>query len=122
LPACQHQVKDDMEVFTMEAPGADGDRVRQAVAVMAELLAADHLKPAQPPALVEELAPFNELEQVATRCGANSARFKLDVLSTPPPRQRHLPGGDLWISRPPSFSWTTAPVSYANDACAPAMK
>jgi len=28
---------------------------------------ADHLKPAQPPALVEELAPFNELEQVATR-------------------------------------------------------
>jgi hypothetical protein len=28
LPACQHPVKDGMEVFTMNAPGPDGDRVR----------------------------------------------------------------------------------------------
>src|SRR5437870_3313417 len=59
LPACQHQVKDGMEVFTMEAPGADGERVRQAVGVMTELLAADHLKLAPPPALAQELSPFN---------------------------------------------------------------
>ena len=92
LPACQHQVKDNMEVFTMEAPGPDGERVRQAVEVMAELLAADHLKPAVPPALVEDLAPFNELEQVATRCGANTERFRLDVLSNPPPEAPALAG------------------------------
>jgi hypothetical protein len=49
LPACQHQVKDGMEVFTMNAAGPDGDRVRQTVKVVTELLAADHLKPANPP-------------------------------------------------------------------------
>ena len=26
LPACQHQVKEGMEVFTMNAPGPDGER------------------------------------------------------------------------------------------------
>ncbi len=61
LPACQHQVKEGMEVFTMNAQGADGDRVRQTVKVLTELLAADHLKPAEPPALEKEFAPFNEL-------------------------------------------------------------
>src|SRR2546423_11426600 len=45
LPACQPQVKDGMEVFTWTAPGPDGDRVRQAVNVLTELLIADHLKP-----------------------------------------------------------------------------
>src|SRR5436309_11294009 len=49
LPACQHQVKEGMEVFTMNAPGADGERVRQSVKVVTELLAADHLKPAPHP-------------------------------------------------------------------------
>jgi hypothetical protein len=43
-------VKDGMEVFTMNAPGPDGERVRQAVNVLTELLIADHLKPAPPPA------------------------------------------------------------------------
>src|SRR3954453_1755102 len=85
LPACQHQVKKGMEVFTMNAPGPDGDRVRQAVGVVTELLAADHLKRAPQPELAQELAPFNELGQMAERCGANVARFKLDVLSKPPP-------------------------------------
>ena len=49
LPACQHQVKDGMEVFTMNAPpgpdgkpSPDGERVRRAVRVMTELLVADH--------------------------------------------------------------------------------
>jgi Fe-S-cluster-containing hydrogenase component 2 len=85
LPACQHPVKDGMEVFTMNAAGADGDRVRQSVKVVTELLAADHLKPAPHPELAKELAPFNELGQMAERCGANAARFRLDVLSKPAP-------------------------------------
>ena len=33
LPACQHPVKNGMEVFTMKAEGRDGDRVRQTVRV-----------------------------------------------------------------------------------------
>src|SRR5256886_690804 len=71
LPACQHEVKDGMEVFTMNAPGPDGDRVRQTVKVVAELLAADHLKPANPPELEKELAYFNELGRMTERCGAD---------------------------------------------------
>src|SRR6266567_2965350 len=43
LPACQHPVKDGMEVFTMNAPGPDGDRVRQSVKVVTEVLAAAEL-------------------------------------------------------------------------------
>jgi CRP-like cAMP-binding protein/Fe-S-cluster-containing hydrogenase component 2 len=89
LPACQHQVKEGMEVFTMNArnpdgmQSPDGQRVRQAVAVMTELLAADHLKPAPPPAPSVELAPFNELGQMAHRCGVSeTSRFKLDVLQS----------------------------------------
>ena len=85
LPACQHQVKEGMEVFTMNAEGADGDRVRQTVKVMTELLAVNHLKPFEPPTLDRELAPFNELGQVARRCGAQPERLNLDVLSDPPP-------------------------------------
>src|SRR5689334_19605651 len=73
LPACQHQVKDGMEVFTMNAPGPDGDRVRQTVKVVTELLAANHLKPANPPELEKEFSPFNELGQMTERCGADAA-------------------------------------------------
>src|SRR5256714_5112072 len=85
LPACQHPVKDGMEVFTMNAPGRDGERVRQAVKTVTELLAADHLQPAPMEALAKELEPFNELGQMANRCGADASRFRLDVLSNPLP-------------------------------------
>src|SRR4051812_330155 len=83
LPACQHPVKEGMEVFTMNAEGKDGDRVRQTVKVMTEFLAADHLKPVEDPELSRELSPFNELGQMAERCGADPTRFKLDVMSRP---------------------------------------
>src|ERR1700761_4321867 len=63
LPACQHQVKEGMEVFTMNAEGPDGDRVRQTVKIMTELLDADHLKPTEPPEMAMALSPFNELGQ-----------------------------------------------------------
>jgi Fe-S-cluster-containing hydrogenase component 2 len=85
LPACQHQVKEGMEVFTMNDPGKDGERVRQTVKVLTEMLAVNHLKPFEPPALDRELAPFNELGQMVSRCGADPSRFALDVLSDPPP-------------------------------------
>ena len=78
LPACQHQVKEGMEVFTMYAPGGDGDRVRRAVGIVTELLMADHLKPAPAPAPAEELAPFNELQQMANLCDLESSRFGQD--------------------------------------------
>lgn len=83
LPACQHQVKEGMEVFTMNDPGSDGDRVRQAVGVLTELLTADHLKPAPAPAPAEELAPFNELQQMQDRCKLTNSRFGIDVMSPP---------------------------------------
>ena len=103
LPACQHQVKEGMEVFTMNAPGPDGDRVRQTVKVMTELLAADHLKPASPLELEKEFAQFNELGQMAQRCGADSSRFKLDILSDPAPPARPLAGRRTSDSSSPVF-------------------
>ena len=81
LPACQHQVKQGMEVFTQNAPGEDGDRVRRVVGVLTELLATDHLKPAPAPAPAAELAPFNELQQAADRNMRWESRFKLNVLT-----------------------------------------
>src|SRR6478672_3404525 len=92
LPACQHPVKEGMEVFTMNAPGPDGDRVRQTVKVMTEFLAADHLKPVEDPELSRELSPFNELGQMAERCGADPMRFKLDVMTRPAPPAQPLAG------------------------------
>src|SRR5437870_2257297 len=92
LPACQHQVKDGMEVFTMNAPGPDGERVRQAVKVVTELLATDHLKPAKESELEKEFAQFNELGQMTERCGANPTRFRQSIFSNPPPAPRPLTG------------------------------
>jgi CRP-like cAMP-binding protein len=80
LPACQHQVKKGMEVFTMDAPGPDGERVRRALRITTELLMADHLKAAPPPAPASELAPYNELQQMADRLGLSRSRFGLDIL------------------------------------------
>src|SRR5262245_52072315 len=85
LPACQHQVKEGMEVFTMKDPGADGERVRQTVKVMTELLAVNHLKPVEPPTLEKELAPFNELGNMVQRCGADAPRLDLYVFSKTAP-------------------------------------
>ena len=85
LPACQHQVKDGMEVFTMNDPGKDGDRVRGSVKILSELLTADHLKAASPPALEKEFAPYNELANVATRACAVVDRLRLDVFTDPAP-------------------------------------
>ncbi|MFL6584257.1 MAG: cyclic nucleotide-binding domain-containing protein [Chthoniobacterales bacterium] len=85
LPACQHPVKDGMEVFTMNAPGADGERVRQSVKLVTELLACDHLKPAPEPELAKQLAPFNELQQATERTGASASRLRLDAMSKTPP-------------------------------------
>lgn len=103
LPACQHQVKEGMEVFTMNAPGPDGDRVRQTVKVVTELLAADHLKLANPPALEKELSDFNELSQMTKRCSANPSRLKLDLLSDSPPAARPLAGRRQPDSSSPVF-------------------
>ena len=103
LPACQHQVKDGMEVFTMNAPGPDGDRVRQTVKAVTELLAADHLKPAHRPELEEELKHFNELRRMTETCGANPSRFKLEILSNPPPPPRPLAGRRELDSSSPVF-------------------
>jgi Fe-S-cluster-containing hydrogenase component 2 len=103
LPACQHQVKEGMEVFTMNAPGPDGDRVRQTVKVVTELLAGDHLKPAIPPELEKEFAQFNELGQLTQRCGADPSRFRLGILSNPPPPARPLAGRREVDSSSPVF-------------------
>ena len=92
LPACQHQVKDGMEVFTMNAPGPDGERVRQSVKVLTELLAADHLKPVATSELAKELSPFDELGQMTHRCEAKPERFKAEVFSKPSPAAPELKG------------------------------
>ncbi|HEV7406609.1 MAG TPA: cyclic nucleotide-binding domain-containing protein [Chthoniobacteraceae bacterium] len=95
LPACQHPVKNGMEVFTMKAEGRDGDKVRQTVRVMTEFLAADHLKPVEDPELSREITPFNELGQLTERVGADATRYQLDVFTqplNPPPEPKPLAG------------------------------
>jgi Fe-S-cluster-containing hydrogenase component 2 len=94
LPACQHQVKDGMEVFTMNDPGDDGKRVRQSVKVLTELLASDHLKDAPEPAPAAELKPFNELQQMVDRVGLTDFRFRSAFLKDVGP---HAPV----VMRPP---------------------
>src|SRR5947209_1687392 len=92
LPACQHPVKNGMEVFTMRAEGPDGDRVRTTVKVMTEFLAADHLKPVEDPTLSKEISPFNQLGQMTQKMGANPAHYQLDVFSIPAPPAKPLAG------------------------------
>jgi Fe-S-cluster-containing hydrogenase component 2/CRP-like cAMP-binding protein len=86
LPACQYLVKEGMEVFTIKDPGKDGDRVRNSVKVLTELLVTDHLKPVQDPKLARQLSPHDELGQLAKRLEVEKPRFDLDVLSGPPPQ------------------------------------
>jgi len=85
LPACQHQVKEGMEVFTMKDEGPDGERVRKSVEVLTSLLAADHLKPALLPDFATELGNSNELGKVTIRVGADATRFKNPLLNAPAP-------------------------------------
>jgi Fe-S-cluster-containing hydrogenase component 2 len=102
LPACQHQVKNGMEVFTMNDQGADGERVRTTVKVMTELLATDHLKPVMEGS-TPDLNDFNELALMAQRCGANPDKYKVDVLSTPPPDAAPQRGRRTFDSSSPVF-------------------
>lgn len=73
VPACHHRVEDDMEVQTIESPNdpESGERVRSAVRMLTELLAADHL---QSGASEAEQAP-NELVELAQRLGVGASRF-----------------------------------------------
>ena len=120
LPACQHPVKDGMEVFTMNAPGPDGDRVRQSVKVVTELLAADCLKPAPQPWLAQELAPFNELGEMVGALRRGCCRVsKSDLLSKPPPSPRERAGRRKLDASSPVFTVDhSAPASCAIAACA----
>ena len=86
LPACQHQVKDGMEVFTMNDQGDDGARVRTTVKTLTEMLAVDHLKPAEPPSLEKEFAPFNELGKMSKLTCAMPDRLKHIALANPSPQ------------------------------------
>ena len=105
LPACQHHVKEGMEVFTMNDPGKDGERVRETVKMMTEMLSADHLKPAPlPPKLSEELSSYNELGLMSQRCGADVTRFQLDVFSDPAPPAKELAGRRTMDDSSPVFN------------------
>lgn len=87
--SCHVHVKKDMEVFTISAPGPDGDKVRKNVKVVAELLSSEHLRPA--PATtgkIAELNEFNELKALVERTHANAERFKNDIVSIKPPTER----------------------------------
>ena len=123
LPACQHQVKEGMEVFTMNAEGPDGDRVRQTVKVLTELLGADHLKPAAEPPLARGTRALQRTASMSDRCDADPARFQLDVLSAPPPASQAAGGAPARSMRPRrSSSSITAPAFSATAACAPATR
>ena len=92
LPACQHQVKEGMEVFTMNDPGKDGERVRGTVKTLTEMLAVDHLRPAKPPSVELEFAPFNELGRAVKRACAVPRRLALAEFATPAPAPAPMVG------------------------------
>jgi CRP-like cAMP-binding protein/NAD-dependent dihydropyrimidine dehydrogenase PreA subunit len=80
-PACQLRGRDGMEIFTMNAPGEYGDRVRHAVGLIAGLLMSDHLKPLTSEH-DKELAEFNELGQLTFPSGPDRSRFAQPVFAT----------------------------------------
>jgi len=88
----------------MNAPGPDGDRVRQSVKVVTELLAADCLRPAPHPEVAKQLAPFNALGEMVERTGSNASHFRLDVLLKPPPTPRERAGRRKLDASSPVFS------------------
>ena len=59
--------------------GADGERVRQSVKVVTELLAADHLKPAPQPEVAKELRHSTSLARWRSVAAPSASRFRLDV-------------------------------------------
>jgi len=75
LPACQQPVEEGMEVFTSEATGAHGDKVRKTTRVLTELLVSEHLKPAPMLAMNTQLDDYNELRLLSHRLGINHPRF-----------------------------------------------
>jgi Fe-S-cluster-containing hydrogenase component 2 len=82
-PACQYAIKEKegMEVFTIQDPGDNGDRVRRAVNALTELLAGENLKPSATP----ELTAWNELKLLADKYATNTSRFKLELFKGPAP-------------------------------------
>ncbi len=86
LPACQHQVKDGMEVFTMNDAGPRRRARAARSGTLTELLAADHLKPAPPSP--PELAPYNELGMMSNAARPSRPRSSSTLLSDPPPLRR----------------------------------
>lgn len=81
LPACQHQVAEDMKIFTINDTGRDGQNVKKTVRLLIELLANDHLKPAPAPAPEAELSPHNELGLMADHFEIKQSRFSLDLFA-----------------------------------------
>ncbi len=77
VPACYHPVEPGMIVHTINSPDDDASlRLRNAVQVLTELLASDHLldDAARPSAMAAET---NELAALANRVHADRARFAI---------------------------------------------
>jgi len=88
LPACQHLVRDGMEVHTMESPVAEHRRtVRTAVQNLVEMLSADHLD--QDPARRSKYR--NELDEIRNRFKEHWS--KIDQYHRADPAQREAPNG-----------------------------
>jgi CRP-like cAMP-binding protein/Fe-S-cluster-containing dehydrogenase component len=72
LPACQHRVEETMQVQTLGSPDPEAqERVRSAVALLTELLMADHPAPCSK----ELLSGSCELEALARRFQVGKPRF-----------------------------------------------
>jgi len=90
LPACQHQVKNGMEVTTMHCcSGSEEDKraaekAAKSARIVTELLMADHLKEAPAPAPAAELAKYNELGRMARTLELTRSRFAADALCAGP--------------------------------------
>ncbi len=90
LPACRHPVDPSMAVHTIESPDETArERVRAAVRVLVELLAADHLPRASD--AVNPERPADEFQALVERLGADPERFR----SKGPPGRRHDPSSAL---------------------------
>ena len=123
LPACQHQVKEGMEVFTMNDPGPDGERVRESVGVADRTAhrrssqAARRRRPRRRIGAVQRAAASRRTVRAATGFalqaeGAHRARRTAAIRSRPPDWS--------WTCRRRSSWWITVPASCAIAARAPA--